>query len=298
MNVLELFNENYGWYKGNLHAHTNISDGVLSPLEAISLYEKNGYNFLSLTDHRIASNERVYPNFLVLSGIEMHVNDYTTRKAYHIIGVGFEGEVKYYENRTPQELIDIIMQHNGLAILAHPSWSLLTHQDALTLKGYHGIEIFNTISETKSNRGNSIEYVDTVASKGLIKLIFAVDDTHHYSEDLFGGYIMVNSPSLDRVNILQNIKDGNFYATQGPQIKQITVENREIFVETSPVVQVSFMSDDFYNDKRVVKSRREFLTSANYECSERDNWVRIECMDVDGKKAWSQYIKISQIFNN
>ncbi len=50
------------------------------------------------------------------------------------------------------------------------------------------------------------------------------------------------------------------------------------------------MSDDFYNEKRVVKKRGKYLTSASYKFSERDNWIRIECMDYKGRKAWSQYI--------
>lgn len=291
---MNLFNEKYRWYKGNIHAHTNVSDGLLSPADVVSVYKNEGYDFIALTDHRQASAGKEYPDFLVLSGIELDVNDYDTRRAFHIVGIGFEGNIKYQQNLTPQDLIDIIIQQNGLAILAHPSWSFLTHEDAFTLKGYQGIEIFNTISETKSNRGSSTEYIDTVASKGLIKLIFAVDDTHQYSEDLFGGYIMVNSPSLDKINILKNIKEGNFYATQSPLIKQIIVEGDEIFVETSPVVRISFMSDDFYNNKRVVKSKSNFLTSASYKFSERDNWVRIECMDHKGKKAWSQYIIINK----
>jgi len=291
---VKLFNEENNWYKGNLHTHTYLSDGLLSPKDVVNVYKDEGYDLIAITDHRKASESREYQDFLVLSGIELDVNDFVTRRAFHIVGIGFDGNIEYQEGLSAQDLIDMVILDNGLAILAHPSWSLLTHEDALTLKGYHGIEIFNTISETESNRGSSIDYVDTVASKGLIKLIFAVDDTHNFSDDLFGGYIMVNSPSLNKNDILLNIKKGNFYATQSPLINQIIVERDEIFVETSPVVKISFMSDDFYNNKRVVKSKSNFLTSASYKCSERDNWVRIECMDDEGKKAWSQYIIISE----
>jgi len=287
---VKLFNEENKWYKGNLHTHTHLSDGLLAPDEAALIYKNEHYDFISITDHRRASKSEKYKDFLVLSGIELDVNDYVSRRAFHIVGIGFEGNIEYQDGLSAQDLIDMITQRKGLAILAHPSWSLLTHEDALKLHDYHGIEIFNTISETKSNRGSSVEYIDTVASKGLIKLIFAVDDTHQYSEDLFGGYIMVNSPTLDRTNIIQNIKNGNFYASQGPIICQIILEDNEIFVETSPVVRISFMSDDFYNEKRVVKKRGKYLTSASYKFSERDNWIRVECMDCKGRKAWSQYI--------
>lgn len=41
------------WYKGNLHMHTFWSDGKAFPEEAIELYKKAGYNFISLSDHNV-----------------------------------------------------------------------------------------------------------------------------------------------------------------------------------------------------------------------------------------------------
>jgi hypothetical protein len=37
--------------KGNLHAHTTFSDGVRTPSQLVSAYEKRGYDFLAITDH-------------------------------------------------------------------------------------------------------------------------------------------------------------------------------------------------------------------------------------------------------
>lgn len=41
------------WYKGNLHMHTFWSDGKAFPEEAIEMYKKAGYNFISLSDHNV-----------------------------------------------------------------------------------------------------------------------------------------------------------------------------------------------------------------------------------------------------
>jgi hypothetical protein len=37
--------------KGNLHAHTNRSDGDSSPEDVIAWYRRSGYAFLAITDH-------------------------------------------------------------------------------------------------------------------------------------------------------------------------------------------------------------------------------------------------------
>jgi predicted metal-dependent phosphoesterase TrpH len=40
-----------GWYRGNLHAHSDRSDGAASPVQVIDEYRAAGYDFVLLTDH-------------------------------------------------------------------------------------------------------------------------------------------------------------------------------------------------------------------------------------------------------
>ena len=39
------------WFKGNLHTHTNKSDGDSSPEIVVDWYSNNKYDFLVLSDH-------------------------------------------------------------------------------------------------------------------------------------------------------------------------------------------------------------------------------------------------------
>jgi hypothetical protein len=39
------------WYKGNLHAHSQWSDGQDLPEVALAEYKKRGYNFFAFTEH-------------------------------------------------------------------------------------------------------------------------------------------------------------------------------------------------------------------------------------------------------
>lgn len=43
------------WWKGNLHTHTLWSDGDDFPEMSADWYQRNGYNFLALTDHNVLS---------------------------------------------------------------------------------------------------------------------------------------------------------------------------------------------------------------------------------------------------
>lgn len=286
----QLFDKKMGWYKGNLHTHTSISDGLLSPQECIKLYRNKDYDFLAITDHNEFMKGYEEDKFLLLGAIELHINDFTARKAFHITGIGLEDNFCFEEMKTPQEIINQIKHHKGMAILAHPYWSLLTHEDVNMLKSLDGIEIWNTVSETHGDRGDSCSYADVLASKGRIPLLFAVDDTHFYNTDTFGGYIMVNCPLLNKSEITGAIKNGRFYCSQAPEIYQIIVEKDRMHVETSPVVQISFLTDTFYCANRICKKDGSLITEGHYIFNDTDRVVRIVCKDVSGRKAWSQFI--------
>jgi hypothetical protein len=173
----------------------------------------------------------------------------------------------------------------------------MTHADIMELRNYHGIEIWNTVSETHSSRGDSVSYADVLASKGYLPLLLAVDDTHFYTTDVFGGYIMVNSKSLTAGDIMRNIRAGRFYCSQAPEIRQISVENGRITVETSPVSQISFVSDSFYCGNRICRRAGKLITGGSYEINASDSVVRIECTDINGKKAWSQLLQLKKFMN-
>ena len=44
---MDLFDPKLPFFKGNLHCHTTVSDGKLSPDEVVALYRDLGYDFLT-----------------------------------------------------------------------------------------------------------------------------------------------------------------------------------------------------------------------------------------------------------
>ena len=52
---MKLFSESLPFYRGNLHAHTTCSDGQKTPKECMADYRAAGYDFLSITDHRMVT---------------------------------------------------------------------------------------------------------------------------------------------------------------------------------------------------------------------------------------------------
>ena len=67
-----LLGGNGQFYKANLHCHTNLSDGYLTPEEVKSLYKSHGYSIVAFTDHDILIPHKDLQDdsFLPLNGME------------------------------------------------------------------------------------------------------------------------------------------------------------------------------------------------------------------------------------
>ena len=52
------FKNNGNWYKGNLHSHTTVSDGKMTPEQSVEVYKEHGYNFLALSEHEMCIRDR------------------------------------------------------------------------------------------------------------------------------------------------------------------------------------------------------------------------------------------------
>lgn len=276
------------WYKVGLHIHTTVSDGALSPEEASKLYRKNGFDAIAITDHWKYGEEKTLEGLHVLSGIEYNVGGGDTSDfVMHIVGVGMKHEPDTKEVETAQEIIDKINGAGGIAILAHPAWSLNRPEDIKKLHGFAALEIYNSVSDAgESFRPYSGITADLLANDGYILPLVATDDTHYYKgEDDCLSYIMVNAESNSTEDILKAIKEEKFYATQGPEL-HVRREGNKIIADCTKCVKLVFVSNAAWALGRVLKGK---ITHAEYEIKDFEKWIRVEAFDKDGKAAWSNF---------
>jgi hypothetical protein len=118
----------------------------------------------------------------------------------------------------------------------------------------------------------------------------AVDDTHHYDIDVAAGWVMVKAAELSTSAILAALQAGRFYATNGPAIVDIEYDAQEIRVHCSPVTQVRFIGRRG-SGRSVIAQPGSEITAARVKLP-RSPYVRVECVDRQGRTAWSQPIHI------
>ncbi len=300
---MKLFSDTMPFYKANFHCHSTESDGNLDPVSVVRFYKNAGYDILAITDHRKVTEipgEKIPDDFLLIPGIEI---DYTLPgQAVHILGLDMKKETGVLWNRsgTPQEGIDLIRSLGGLAVLAHPAWSLNTPAFMRSLTGLSGVEVWNSVSTLPLNadRADSSSLLDvTFASGGELLPFFANDDSHPYKEEAGVAATMVQAEDLTAESVKAALSAGRLYATTGPRIHQIEIHNQqEIIVHCSPAESVIFYSDTpWVAGRSVIKPG---LTEARYLIQKNDHFVRIEVRDKDGRKAWSSPINVNQSVRN
>lgn len=283
------------WLRGNLHMHTRRSDGRLTYEEAVALYEEAGYDFIAVTDHWILSERGVTPGgMLLLPGCEYNVGGHVREGIYHIVGIGMQREPalsQKQESLSAQRILDAIRACGGLAILAHPAWSLNSAEEVSRLTGLAGTEIYNTTSGFPTNaRPYSGLFVDQLAARGVLLPCMAADDAHLYQEDALKSYLMVHAREKTHSAVMEALASGDFYATQGPQV-ELTVEGRVANVECSAASRVVFYSDAIWNAERVTSG--EEITHARCRLLPHETFVRAEVTDRQGRTAYTSPVRIA-----
>ncbi len=290
---MKLFSDSLPFYRANFHCHTTRSDGRLDPESVVRFYRDAGYDILSITDHRIVT-EADGDRPLLIPGIEI---DYALPgQAVHILGLGMSREItaRWDRSGTPQEGIDLIRNLGGIAVLAHPAWSLNTPAFMRSLSGLSGVEIWNSASTLPLNadRSDSSSLLDvTWASGGTLIPVFANDDSHPYRDEAGVAATMVQAEALTAEAVMAALRAGRFYATTGPGIRQIeNLDNREILVRCSPAESIIFYSDLPWAAGRVLTGSG--MTEGRYRVHEEEHFIRIEIRDGSGRKAWSSPVRI------
>ncbi len=277
--------------------HTTRSDGVPAPEAAAALYRAHGYDFIAITDHDVVGCDTHEENgLLVLSGIELAFE--LPAEEMHIVGIGVP---KALENEIdlrfgPQAAVDRIRTAGGRAILAHPAWSLLTPTTIAGLRNLTAAEIYNAMSTAPRNclRADASVTLDCAAAHGCVLPLVAVDDAHYYEGEQCNSYVMVQAETLTQATILSALDKGRFYASQGPVIRRLTVEEGELRLWCSPVEQIIFYSNLSWVTGRCRTGHGLTYSTYDLRAQRGETFVRCQLVDANGKSAWTNPIAVER----
>lgn len=299
-----LFSGGKDAYKSNLHCHTTLSDGVLTPNEMKEYYTKKGYSIVAYTDHNefVTHNHLSDENFLVINSVEMGINQqgvpsYFTRKTWHINLYAISPHTSQAPPQPTTDYFDIDglnkyiadrVNDGFLVCYNHPYWSLQTYDEYSKIKGCFAMEIYNHNCEVDDGcNGYHPQVYDDMLRLGNKIFCVSTDDNHNRGpaflpdKDSFGGFTYINSKSLKYEDVTDALARGDFYASQGPELYEISLDGKTLTVKCSPCKSVRVRA----HGRVCYEIAGDVITEAVFQLTGEEEFIRVTCRDAEGNDA-------------
>ena len=311
MNPIDLFSAPGRFWRGNLHTHSTLSDGALEPDQVVNAYHQAGYDFMCLSDHFMGRFDwpvaDIRPSrrndFTTIIGAELHAPANSVGEIWHILANGLPLDFEPpHEEEDGIALAQRAADAGAFVSIAHPAWSQLKIEDGRACHMAHAVEIYNHGCAIENDRGDGFYLLDQLLSEDRRLTSIATDDAHFrdHDHDAFGGWTMVKTESLDPEDLLEALKAGAYYSSQGPQITALDLNGSELTIECSPVNAISVNG----GTSRTVSTTGRHITRTTLDLAKLDNdwlacppskWVRVVVRDQHGKAAWTNPIWLEDI---
>ncbi|MBQ8849930.1 MAG: PHP domain-containing protein [Clostridia bacterium] len=184
----------------------------------------------------------------------------------------------------------------------HPVWSLEAGGEYMGYHGMHAMEIVNYSSYASGHEErNGIIYDNMLsAEKGLYCV--ATDDNHdkypigHPKCDSFGGFTMIKAEKLEYSAVTKALLDGSFYASEGPEIRELYFEDGQIHIKTSDAVRIAMIAESRYNQRETPERIGETINEAVFAIDKKvGSYVRFVIRDREGKEAYTNAYSLDSL---
>ena len=190
------------WFRGNLHTHSDRSDGVAPPEQVVAEYRAAGYDFLVLTDHYeerwgwtvTDTTPARDDGFTTLLGAELSSADWDDEDVFWVNAIGLPADFA----APHAEAIARAAEAGAYNVLLHPGLTNLLDFDALPLDDLHAVETYNVNAALSwPDQAEGRYAVDALLARGRRLHVTAGDDAHwHQPWDRFGAWVEVRAQEL------------------------------------------------------------------------------------------------------
>ncbi|MBE5743515.1 MAG: PHP domain-containing protein [Clostridiales bacterium] len=319
------------FYKANLHCHSTMSDGKLTPEEVKEHYLSLGYSVVAYTDHdlMVCHNDLTDENFVALNGFEVEfwekdkpAKAWAFRSQCHInfIALDQDNDIQPFWHRSKYIIGNNHLRHLGkfdenepdferwydewcisrmmregrekgfFVTYNHPCWSRENYSHYSKYKGMNALEIMNGAIQSGFEDYCPYAYDDILRGGEKIYCI-AGDDNHNrhpldsvYSES-GACWTMIKAEKLTYKAITDSMLAGNFYASEGPEIYELYIEDDKLFIKTSPAYRISINYQGRKANCVMKEKDGAMVTEAVFELSKKHGYFRLTVDGPNGKHA-------------
>lgn len=272
------------WLRGNLHTHSNRSDGARPRQMIVDDYAARGYGFLMFSDHdRLTSESDLAA--LDAKGMVLVPGNEISAGGPHLLHVDADRRIE--PARMRQEILnDIAAVGRGFAIVNHPNWQeAFNHCSIGQMRewwGYLGMEIYNGVIGRLYGSSYALDKWDMLLTEGRRVWGFANDDCHAARGDIELGWNVAYVREKTVAGVVEALRSGRFYASTGVEITAIRVNGLRIRIETANAQRIVAIQN---SGQRIAVIDAPVL---EIEVPDRAAYVRFECWGTGERMAWTQ----------
>jgi len=277
-----------------LVGHEDLCDG-----EFLALH---GYEMEASETENIPSYKKKTAHMCLIALAPDNLKQVCYHREKYMIGHGGEYRDKlcfdeslpdYVRAHTSECVSDMMRQgrENGFFVTYnHPTWSLEDYSDYMGYHGMHAMEIYNGSCISSGYEDINPRVYDDMLRGGERIFCIGADDNHNaHPEDSRRfdsgvAYTVIKAPSLEYTAVTDALVRGDFYASMGPEIKELYVEDGRVYIKTSPADRIQIHYGNRRSDVVYRESGRS-LTKADFKIHDDCGYIRLTVIDRRGQRA-------------
>jgi hypothetical protein len=198
--------------------------------------------------------------------------------------------VRRYTGEGITEIMNIAREKGYFVTYNHPTWSLESYPEYMSYDGMHAFEMFNGSCNVTGFLDYNPRVYDDMLMGGKKLYCIGADDNHNAAADTSrrsdsgAAWTMIKADKFDYRSITKALEDGQFYASEGPEIYELYFEDGYAHVKCSEADRIicnygvrlasTAMNDDFSP-----------VTEASFKVDSDCKYFRITVIDKNGKCA-------------
>jgi len=146
---------------------------------------------------------------------------------------------------------------------------------------------------------DTVQPFEDLLNQGQHLVPVAADDAHSLGASAYGGWTMIKAEALDYVTVMKALERGDCYSSNGPEIKELYIEDGVVHLTCSDAVFVRLVTSIRYKHVKhgtaeapvneIAFDINPFIEGERDCRAERTApWFRLEVRDAAGNRAWTR----------
>lgn len=207
---------------------------------------------------------------------------------------------RVYSHQGINDIIAKAKAGNFFVTYNHPNWSLESYPEYSGYEGMNAMEMFNFGSLNEGYDDYNPSVYDDLLRQGKRIYCIGADDNHGSKNpenryfDFFGAFTMIKAETLEYSAVIEALDNGNFYASQGPEITELYVKDGKVYIKCSEAAQITYTTGIRHGG--TVKAKNDVpVTEAVFDIHPDDIYFRLTITDEKGLHATTNAYFVDKI---